>query len=143
VPIFEGYLSSDITANDLILPFTSEEDTHNRMNGGIFTADKQGYYYFFTDLSLNHNDTTRTAIRASYQINGVSVKSCIYDTGKSTEKLWCSESKMIKVFMNVGDTFNIISVNCSATHFIKSSMVYDKDSSLNIFFKGNNFTTGS
>jgi len=136
-PVFSGYNPSEITSNDLIIPWTTLTDTHSAMNGGVYSIPKPGWYLTACDLVMYHVNTTPTTTRASIKVNGTD-KGFLNSYSSSICQKAISRVKLM--YLEENDNLFISSVTASATHKIVNT---EELTGLEIFYLGNNFTTGN
>jgi len=116
-PIYTGYAGgTNITAVGVIFNWTTEVDTHNAYNNGLWTCPKDGWYRFNPRVWNCHGDTTSTKIISSMYINGAE-EARFQSNGTDYQKYISIEPAILKE-LKKGDTMYIESVTASDTHYI-------------------------
>jgi len=136
-PIFQGYLKSSLTANSLIFAWTAYTDTHNGMNGGIYTVQKEGWYTVRIDIKgifSNASDTTNVDIFVGDDTNRIDIRNGQVGAIATNHRM----GDTFYTYLLRGDTIYAKSVNASST-----ATIYKDATKLSIEYIGNNFTTGS
>jgi len=116
-PIYTGYAGgTSIKAAGVIFNWTTEVDTHNAYNNGLWTCPKDGWYRFNPRVWNKHGDTTITTVNSAIYING-EVETAFYTSGTNKQKYIGVEPTILKE-LKKGDTMYIESVAASSAHFI-------------------------
>jgi hypothetical protein len=142
-PLFRGYLTSNLTGVDLIFPWTTQIDTHNAMNGGVYTIPKTGYYNISISIYHDHQSATANSVAWYMYKNGAIApiqSSSNFTYGDNTNTRYRLISVELKgVYFEKGDTFYLITFLASASDFVYAHI---DGSRMSIEYIGNKLTTG-
>lgn len=111
-PVFYGTMPSNVTASSLIFPFTTVyTDTHNSMNGGVYTIPKTGYYSFGLKVYGIHGSTIGY-VAVNILKNG---SEAIGATGSYAVTYYISSAFTGVEYFEEGDTLHCEAGNLSGT----------------------------
>jgi len=142
VPIFEGYLNTDITSTNLIIPWTTVIDTHSSMDGGIWTCEKAGLYDIIAHLSCYGDAQGGPGATLILNSNTIATFNFQFSTATGDHYIYETEYKTLE--LSIGDTLYFkTNVNVNTDRYFKGGTSANYSNSVSIKYLGNNFTTGS
>ncbi len=145
-PLLRANLLGNITGSaGIIIPYATELDTHNALNGGIWTCQKDGYYNITATFQIRVTNTSVGDFAAIAYINSsrLWVSSSHILANTSAEIGW---SKPISnLYVTKGDTIYIENIVHDGNIILLGSpfATASRYTQLSIEYIGNKLTTGS
>lgn len=119
MPMFSGYLTSNIVANDVVAQWTTIKDTHNAMKSGMYEIPIDGAYELSVHASHLHTDATLTYIYWGIFSSAESAAIVTKRTqGQSTYSRLLDGSVSVTLDAKKGDLIYVASITASAAHYI-------------------------